>query len=105
MPKQGDIREKNVTSFLPGVQLTPQRGSRYLAVRIWNKDAQTYTYIHRSTGKETIPEASAYVMEHLQELFTLKPTERKGTKESLVRLISKHLELQEQRLKVGEIAD
>lgn len=103
MPVQGDIRAKNVTQLLPGVQLTPQRGSRYLAVRICNKDAQTY--IHRSTGKEAIPEATAYVMEHLQELFTLKPTERKRTKESLVRLISKHLELQEQRLKAGKIAD
>ena len=103
MPLQGDIRAKNVTEVLPGVQLFKQPKSIYLSVRVLEKNAQWY--IKRSTGKETVPEATQWVMTHLQELFALKPVERGGGVSSLIRLISTHLEYQQQRQLVGEISE
>jgi len=87
---------------LPGVQITTHPVSRNLLVRIYNKHTQTT--INRSTGTTSLEEARKWLMENLQELMSARPTPRGGGNNSILRLLSKHLDFLIQRKDAGEIS-
>ena len=97
------VAYKVLETPLPGVQITTNPNSKYLLVRVYKKELQTT--LNRSTGKETVEEAKIWLMENLEELFTSTPKEQGGTRSSIKRVLSQHLEWQRERYQAGFISE
>lgn len=93
---------KKLEDVIPGIHLAKFARSRFLYARVYDKATQTY--MNRSTGLETLPEARQWVMENLKELFQAKPTTRGGGSNSVSRLLAQHQEFLAKRSEAGEIS-
>lgn len=94
---------EKIEDVVPGIHLAKFAKSKFIYCRIYNKETQQY--LNRSTGKESIPEARAYVMDNLQSLFQIHPAQRGGGSNSITRLLSQHVDYLRQRQEAGEIAE
>ena len=90
-------------TVVPGITITTNTRSKYLLCRIYDKATQTT--INRSTGKEDLAEAKAWVLANLQDLFQAQPTERGGGRTSIKRALVNHLEWQRERRDAGFISE
>ena len=86
MPAAGQFSDSTVHEVLPGVQIFTTPTSRFLFVRVWNKDMQTY--VRRSTKCLEVDKAKEWVINNLQDLYSAKPTEKAGGLLSVTRKLS-----------------
>ena len=88
---------------VPGVLLCKFPHSKSIYARVYRKDQRTY--INRSTGFQTEPEARQWVMENLGALFQVETVQRGGGSNSITRLLSVHIEFLRKRHLAGEISE
>ena len=88
--------------LLPGISIGKFTHSRFLYVRIYDKNSRLYA--NRSTGLDDIDQAKAWILSNLSEFFQQKVTPRGGGNTSITRLLSNHLDCHQRRLEAGEIA-
>ena len=89
-------------TLLPGVCIGRFAHSRFVYVRLYDKNTRSYT--NRSTGIEDVDQAKAWIFSNLSELFQQKATPKGGGNTSIKRLLSSHLDYQQRRFDAGEIA-
>lgn len=94
---------ESLGEVVPGVLLCKFPHLKAIYVRVYRKEKRSY--INRSTGKHSIEEAKAWVLENLGVLFQQEAVERGGGTNSITRKLTEHTEHQRKRCNAGSISE